>query len=500
MNFILLKENKITAMKLTIKILLLSFLIQFNFLKISSQQFEDEIKDIENGLLPSVLFKNENRTKYNIHERMEHYHVPGVSIAVVKDGELRWAKGYGIANSKTETKVDENTLFQAGSISKPVGALAILKMVQEGKVDLDEDVNNYLKKWKIPDSKFLENQKVTIRRLLTHSAGMTVHGFPGYSQKDKFPTIENVLKGKGNTPAIYVDTIPGSIFRYSGGGYTVMEYIVETISGMPFEKYLHENILSKIEMTNSTYEQPLPESLHSLASAAYDHEGKIIKGLWNNYPEQAAAGLWTTPSDLAKYCIEIQEIASGKSNGILKKSTIEQMLTKHKNDWGLGPSLMWGGDSLLFQHGGKNAGFTNNMAAFAHKGDAVIVMTNADNGSKLMDEIFRSISAYYNLGISNPKIVEPLELSNEELSRFTGKFKQLDFPKGWDEFVVEMKIENKGLISINPNNNDTLYLVPFNEMKFVDIKNGWEFEYIEDEEVNQITFIFNSRTKFIKFH
>jgi CubicO group peptidase (beta-lactamase class C family) len=245
-----------------ISILFLSVIILLiGFEAINSQNVTDEIKSIEDGLMPPVLIKNEKNITYNIYDRMEHYHVPGVSIAVVKNRKLHWAKAYGIANTKTGIKINENTLFQAGSISKPVAALAILKLVEEGKVELDEDVNTYLDNWRIPDSKFLADEKVTIRRLLTHSAGMTVHGFPGYKQKNKFPTIEEVLEGKGNTPAIYVDTIPGSIFRYSGGGYTVMEYVVEKISGMPFEKYVSENILEGMDMKNSTYEQPLPKNL-----------------------------------------------------------------------------------------------------------------------------------------------------------------------------------------------------------------------------------------------
>jgi hypothetical protein len=253
-----------------------------------------------------------------------------------------------------------------------------------------------------------------------------------------------------------------------------------------------------MDMKNSTYEQPLPKNLHANASAAYDNEGILIKGLWNNYPEQAAAGLWTTPSELAKYCIEIQTIASGKIDGILKSSTVEEMLTKHKNNWGLGPSLMWAGDSLIFQHGGKNAGFTNSLRAFAYKGDAVIIMTNADNGGKLIEEILRSISSHYNWGINNPKTIEPIELSEEELNKFTGKYEQTDLPKEWKKFVVEKEVFNGQLISINPNNNDTLFLLPVEESKFVDVKNGWEFNFLENKETKKMTFMFRNRNSFVK--
>ncbi len=331
----------------------------------------------------------------DILQRMNFYDVPGVSIAVVDKGKLEWAKGYGFANTNTGYKVNDKTLFQAGSISKPIAALAALQLVSEGKVRLNSNINNYLKNWKIEENEFTVTEKVTLERLLSHTAGSTVHGFPGYTQKDSFPILETVLNGKGNTDLVKIDVIPGSTWRYSGGGYTVMEKMVEDVSGLPLEVYMEKYVLGPMEMNNSTYAQPLPEIWHSTASAAYNTEGQIVEGLWHNYPEQAAAGLWTTPTDIAKYCIEIQEILSGKKQGVLSKKMVELMLTKHQNNWGLGLSLDGEGAALKFGHGGKNKGFTNSMQAFAHKGSAVIIMTNGDNGSQLIGEIQASIFEHY---------------------------------------------------------------------------------------------------------
>ncbi len=432
----------------------------------------NEIQTIENGLLPETQVKGSSIKTFNIIDRMKYYKVPGVSIAVVENGKIKWAKGYGIANTNTGLKVDENTMFQAGSISKPLSALSALQLVEKGILTLDQDVNNYLKNWKIPNSEFTKNEKITLRRLLTHTAGITVHGFPGYQQTDKFPSIVQVLNGEGNTPKIFVDTIPGSIWRYSGGGYTIMEKIVEDVSELPLEVYMAKNILEPIGMKNSTYQQPLEINLQSNVSAAYDFQGKIIDGLWHNYPEQAAAGLWTTPTDLAKYCIEIQEILKSKEHAILAKETVVKMLTKHKNDWGLGPSLHSDEKYLIFRHGGKNAGFTNKLISFSHRGNAVIIMTNADNGSGLIEEILRSISNYYNLDISNPKIVEPIKLSNEELNQFVGKYK-LDYqvPKIGD-YIIEISIRDGELFVNDPNNGDTKVLTAFGKLKFIDLKIG----------------------------
>jgi CubicO group peptidase (beta-lactamase class C family) len=436
-----------------------------------------EINTIENGLLPTFQVEGDSIVTYNILDRMEHYKVPGVSIAIVENGEIKWAKGYGMANTDTKTKVDVNTIFQAGSISKPVAALSALKLVEEGKLDLDTDVNIYLKDWQIPTTKFTTTEKVTLRRLLTHTAGMTVHGFPGYKQKDSFPTILEVLNGLGNTPKIFVDTIPNSIWRYSGGGYTLMEKIVEDTSNKSLDVYMAENFLTPLRMHNSTYEQPLSIKHHANASAAYNRKGEIAEGFWNNYPEQAAAGLWTTPTDLAKYAIEVQEIQAGKENGVLSKKTISQMLTKHKNNWGLGPSLQWKNDSLIFRHGGKNRGFTNELISFANRGNAVVVMTNADNGGKLISEILRAISKKYNWGISTQKVIETINIPFDKLNNFIGNYKLNYQINGIGDYLIDVKIENNKLIINDPNNGEVNILTATKEFEFIDLDTGSKVKF-----------------------
>ena len=453
-------------------------------------ELQKEISAIENGLIKNIIIKGDSVQKFNILDRMEHYKVPGVSIAVVEDGKIKWAKGYGYANTDSGTKVDANTLFQAGSISKPVAALSALQLHENGKLDLNKDVNQYLKNWQLSENKFTATEKVTVQKLLTHTAGTTVHGFPGYQQTDTFPEIIEVLSGKGNTAKIEVDTIPGSIWRYSGGGYTVMEKVVEDISGLSLEDYMSKHVLLPIGMKNSTYEQPVSKAFQTNISAAYDGNGAIIKGLWNNYPEQAAAGLWTTPSDLALYCIEIQNILKGKSDGVLSKNTVEMMLTKHQNDWGLGPSLFREGDELIFGHGGKNAGFTNNMIAFAHKGGAVIVMTNADNGGKLTQEIENAIFDYYNWDVRKPNIIEILELSENELNAFTGKYELKA-----QGITIEMKLVDGKLFTQTPIGNLTPQ--PLSKTKFLDIDSGTVLDFIvEDDKVTG--FVVNNSFKLLK--
>jgi CubicO group peptidase (beta-lactamase class C family) len=464
--------------------------------KESTPEVTTEITSVENGLVPAITVKGQPSTTYTLEQRMEDYNVPGVSIAVVKDGKLRWAKGYGLANTKTGQEVTTQTLFQAGSISKPLAALAVLKLWEEGRVDLDTDVNAYLKGWQVPDTSFTTSEKVTLRRLLTHTAGMTVHGFPGYAADEGFPGIIQVLKGEGNTPGITVDTIPGSIWRYSGGGYTVMQKVVEDVSGQPLGSYMWENILQPMGLNESTFQQPLGSKRSLYASAAFNAQGEMVEGLWHNYPEQAAAGLWTTPSDLSRYCMQIQEIYGGKEDGILKPGTIRAMLTKHKGDWGLGPALQKEGDSLLFGHGGKNEGFSNNMLAFAGKGDAMIVMTNADRGVDLMGEVMRAISATYGWGISNSRVVTLEPQPVDSLSRFTGKY-QLDFQvPDIGDYTIEVTLGDGTLEVFDPNNGERNSLSPLGPRKFIDLESGDEVAVILQGDTPEI--LFNGRFRFEK--
>lgn len=434
----------------------------------------EEQTAIENRLLPPVIVKGQEVKVVSIDRKMREAKVPGVSIAVIKDGKLHWAKGYGIANTDTKKKVDNLTLFQAGSISKPLAALATLHLVQQGKLDLDQDVNTYLEGWKVPDSEFTKQAKVTLRMLLTHTAGTTVHGFPGYKQKDEFPSIEMVLDGKGNTPKVFVDKEPGSSWRYSGGGYTIMEKVVEDVSGMPLEAYMEEHIFPKLGMENSTYYQPLPSNLIENASLAYNRKGKIIDGSYHNYPEQAAAGLWTTPTDLAKYIIEIQAIANGETNGLLKQEIVLEMLTKHKGNWGLGPSLRKDGDALLFGHGGKNAGFTNNMIASVHQGDGIIIMTSGDNGNDVITGLQSAISTYYEMGISSPTEIELYNMPTSDLQKFVGSYKY----DGERNMVAKVKIK-KGKMVIKVGSNHQLEAI--GPLEFFDLKDPETIKFSQEE-------------------
>jgi len=357
----------------------------------------DRIQRVENGLLPAITIKGQTSTM-KLSERMAYYKAPGLSVAVINNGKIEWARGYGVVEKDGSKPVTADTLFLAGSISKPVAALAALRLVEQGKLDLDEDVNLKLKTWKVPENEFTKEKKVTLRGLLSHSAGLTVHGFPGYAVDAPMPTMVQILNGEkpANTAAIRVDIVPGSRWRYSGGGYTVMQLLLMDVTGKSFPELTRELVLSPIGMKQSTYENPLPKSLENSAATAHFWTGNKVNGRWHIYPEMAAAGLWTTPSDLARYAIEVQRALSGQSK-ILSREMAKQMVTVQKGNHGLGPGLENADrESARFSHGGVDEGFDAFFTAYCTGGRGAVVMVNANRGIPLAQELIRAIAREYN--------------------------------------------------------------------------------------------------------
>jgi CubicO group peptidase (beta-lactamase class C family) len=343
-------------------------------------------------LIPPVLVQGEARPKLS--DRMAKLHVPGVSIAVIHDGAIQWARGFGVTRVGG-TPVTAKTLFQAASISKPVTALAVLRLVQAGKLDLDTDVNRYLKTWKVPANRFTEEHPVTLRELLTHTAGITVHGFPGYASDAAVPTLTQVLDGTppANSPTIRVDTTPGTAWRYSGGGYVIVQQLLEDVTGTPFAKLMRQSVLVPLGMTESTFDQPLAPSRTADVALPYRSSGRPVRGGPHVYPERAPAGLWTTPSDLARYALEVQRALAG-SGRILSTATASQMLTPEMNHWGLGPMIGGSPTRPYFEHSGGNEGYRCILRVY-ETGDGAVVMTNGDDGGALMSELMRTIAYEY---------------------------------------------------------------------------------------------------------
>ena len=351
-------------------------------------------------------------TPVNIEMLMDGYRIPALSVAIIDNFRIAATRTYGVSEAGGSRHVTPRTLFQAGSISKPVAALGALHLVEQGKLSLDDDVNHKLKGWRVPENGFTQEQKVTLRRLLSHSSGLTVHGFAGYTVGQQIPTLPQILEGThpANNPPVRADFVPGSRWRYSGGGLLVAQQLMIDVSGMSFPKLMHQAVFERLGMRDSSFEQPLSRSREHAAAAGTRGDGAVVPGKWHIYPEMAAAGLWTTPSDLARFAIEIALSKRGRSNRVISQAMAGEMLkaqmprveeialgdTQHRDRMGLGVFL--GDDTRpdLFGHIGDDAGFQAMLLMFADTGKGAAIMANSPFGIMLGDYVLDGIATEYN--------------------------------------------------------------------------------------------------------
>lgn len=347
---------------------------------------------------------------------MKEHHFPGISIAVISNYEITWAKGFGMADVDKQIPVTTKTLFQAASISKPVTAMAALKSVEAGKLTLDGNINDKLTSWKIPDNDYTKNHNITLKELLSHSAGTNVPGFLGYAKGEKPPNLVEVLNGlpPANSEAIRVTSQPGKEFNYSGGGYTIVEQTLIDTWHQPFPELMNQLVLSPLAMSASTFQQPLPASVKDF-SLAYRPGGKSVEGGPHVYITEAAAGLWTNPTDLAKFAISIQKSLRGDSDQILSKHYATLMAVTPASEaekirMGLGTLVSIDIDGKVtpngswFGHAGQNEGYRNMLLAHTKNGNGIVIMTNMspkpeeveeDNGWLFMFEIINRFADIY---------------------------------------------------------------------------------------------------------
>lgn len=440
----------------------------------SMVDLNERIGRIEHGLLLPIRIEGEPDLTMQLAERMQYYQIPGVSIAIINNGEIEWARGYGVSEQGSKKPVTTTTLFQAGSISKPVAAMAALALVQQGKLELDANVNGKLVSWKVPENEYTREQKVSLRGILSHTAGLTIHGFPGYGVNETIPTLLQILKGiePANTGPIQVDLTPNREWRYSGGGYTVMQQLFIDVTGKPFPEFLEEVVLKPIGMNRSTFRQnPRTESAASVAGA--HRNGWKLNGKRHRYPEMAAAGLWTTPSDLALFAIELQNAITGKSNKVLSTSMASLMVTPVMQDHGLGWDLMGENESSRFSHGGVNVGFEASMVAYTKTGQGAVVMTNGEGGIHLAHEIIRGIAQEY----------EWMEFLVEK------KVLTMVSPKLYDAYVGVYEFAPNFILTVS-RDGDSLYLQAGDAQQF-EIFPESEVTFFPREFESQITFVKN---------
>lgn len=349
---------------------------------------QDRISRIERGLVVDPAEQGTVGQAADLLGRMAQLRVPGVSVAVCTAQGIEWARGYGVVGAGRSAPVTEETLFQAASISKPVTALGALRLVERGLLDLDGDVNDRLTSWQVPALGVAPRwrPRLTLRQLLSHTAGLTMHGFPGYRTDERLPSLTEVLNGAppANTAPIGVDTLPGLHMRYSGGGYCVVQQLMEDVAGAPFADLMRELVLAPAGMARSTYAQPLPQERWSEAASAHLDDGSAVPGGWHVYPELAPAGLWTTPRDLARFALAVLRALRGGEGALLSAALAREMLTvQGEGPAGLGPMVAGDGDAGSFSHGGSNAGFKCTLRTLRDGRLGYAVMTNGDGGAGL---------------------------------------------------------------------------------------------------------------------
>ena len=381
---------------------------------------------MENGLRPNaaILFADSAVKQYKISERMNYYGVPSVSIAVIHNGKLAWAKAYGVANDSTQRKVDSRTLYQAASLSKTVNAFAILRLVQAGKLALDQDIRPYLKSWNFPDNELSKGKMITLSNLLSHTAGLSTGGFMGYAKGDSLPTINEMLDGKhpANSETVKPIFAPGTHYQYSGGGILVTRKILMDHIAWDYAGLMDQQVLQPLGMTSSTYAQPLPAGVNNFA-LGYDHNRKPMPGQYTVTPELAPDGLWTTPSDYAKLVISIQRSLSEKG-GLLDKKIAETMVSPvlPGSDAALGTFILEHGGEKYFWHRGANKGYRSIYYGSCTTGDGVVVMINSDN-DQILDEIVNSVAVTYNWkSFYEPEVRKLAALPAATVLTYTGEY------------------------------------------------------------------------------
>ena len=448
---------------------------------------EASITAVASSLIQRNQIEGKEAETFSLAERMAHHKVPGVSIAYFNDGEIVWARAWGVKDATTGEPLTTETLFQASSLSTPVTSFGMLTMVEDGLLDLDTDINQYLTSWSLAENELMVDGPVTLRLVASHSAGLTVAGFMGYKVGDPIPTTVQVLDGipPANNEPVLVGIAPARAYRYSGGGYVVMQLLMEDVLGMPFPQLMHERVLGPLGMTNSTFEQPLPADRLDHVATAHDSNGEPVDGRFHVYPEMAAAGLWTTPSDLARLILEVQRAQANETGGILSPELIQQMLTAQITNRGLGFALTQRSDGVtVIRNRGSNQGYCAQLFARMNS-DGMVIMTNGANGCALMREILMGAGGIYEWAEWRPRTRKVVDVPATVLASYAGRYQVTD---PLNAQVIVKPLDNSVSIEVTDLAGATVYY-PESETAFFDLSGeSVRFEVADDGRSTAVLF------------
>jgi CubicO group peptidase (beta-lactamase class C family) len=375
-------------------------------------------------LRPAVGIAGEE-TRWPMAERLSHYKCPGAAVAAIKDGRIDWSAGYGVRGVDDPRPVDGETVFMTASCSKPVCAMVLLQQVERGLVDLDVDVNVYLRRWRIPQNDFTAGETITLRHMLSHTAGLNLNGWPVVRRDAPLPTAIDILEGRPPSvhPAVVVNKRPGGGHRYSGAGFLLAEMLIEDVTGRRFDELADELIFAPLGMTGATFTHPLSAHLRANVACGHDRDGMPIPGGWMISVDKGAGGLMCSVTDFARFQIACRDAWLGRPGAILTQTLAREMMTRQgASTFGLGWDLIGEGDALRFNHGGSNDGYQCETDCYLASGLGGAAFTNAVSGIFLFREILNGLAGLYDWPgyLLKPKTVQRLSL--EQLDRYTGSF------------------------------------------------------------------------------
>lgn len=456
-----------------------AFLLAAAQLPLSTGQASDaEMQALTESLRPRYVVGTE-MPRYKLEERMAHYGVPGVAIGVIRNGKLIHAEGYGVLQVGGTEPVDGDSLFSAGSVSKVAAASLLLKMHTDGMVDIDQNIEAYLKDWKLPTDGARSGKDVTLRMLLSHTGGFNIHGFGDFLPGADLPTVYDTLNGAA--PATHAPLTflfePGVRYKYSGGGYTLAQLVTTDVSGKDYPLTAKEQLFDVVGMSNSSFANPLPESTPNVAKA-HNREGEPV-ALPRGYeamPEMAASGLWTSARDLGKLVASLIRSYRGEE-GLLSQALAGDMMTVvAPSEHGLGPRIEGKGTDLLFHHGGANNSYRSWIEGHLATGDGLVVLTNGTRGNALFVEIRNAAADAFGWQINKPVFVQPVSVPQPILESFAGQYAPDEtFPHehrraaiGWFyDSPLNIELEDGKLWLSRPNRDRKSELVPTGPNRFL---------------------------------